>query len=128
MHAIIPPLRPKHADRDAALPNRQPHFECRSTPQALRLEVYMPGVESTGVEITTRGPDLQVVARRLPPVRMNWRALHLEAVQRDYELKLRLGHDLDFDALRAELRDGVLTVVVPKREISVIRVTTRQVA
>ena len=62
-----------------------------------------------------------VTARKTHVVRVNWQALHLEGVQRDYQLKLRLGHGLDFEELSADLRDGVLTVVVPKLESAALR-------
>lgn len=129
MHALIPSLRdPRTSDPETDSGFRQPAFECHDLPQAVRVEVFMPGVEPSGVEITSHGPDLAVTARRPHVVRTNWRALHLEAVQADYRLKLRLGHGVDFDGLRAEMRDGVLTLVVPKRQVSVIRSAARRVA
>lgn len=129
MHALIPTLRAPHtAAPEIDADFRQPAFECHDLPNALCLEVFVPGVEASGVEITSRGPDLVVTARKAHPVRTNWRALHLEAVQRDYQLKLRLGHGVDFDGLHAELRDGVLSIVVPKQQTSDNRVTARRVA
>jgi HSP20 family molecular chaperone IbpA len=117
MHTIIPTIRPETTDREAATASRQPHFECRDLPQALKLVVLVPGVDATGVEITTRGPDLFLTARKAKFVRVNWQALHLEGVQHDYELALRLGLGLDFDDLHASLQDGVLTITVPKRAL-----------
>jgi len=87
----------------------------------MKIEVLVPGVEPSGVEITTRGPDLFLTARKARFVRVNWQALHLESVQRDYQLTLRLGHGLEYDDLRASLRDGVLTIIVPKRSIGADR-------
>ena len=95
---------------------RQPHFDCTDLPHALELKVYVPGVDASGVEITTLGPDLGITARKPHHVRVNWPALHLERVQRDYQLKLRLGTGYNFGSLRAELADGVLTLWLPKRE------------
>lgn len=129
MHALIPSLRDSRtADPELNSDFRQPSFECSDLPQTMQLEVYLPGVEPAGVEITSRGPDLVVTARKAHLVRTNWRALHLEAVQRDYQLKLRLGNGVDFDRLHAEMREGVLTVIVPKRQPGVMRVTARRVA
>lgn len=126
---IIPALSRHHSDAPDATANvRQPHFECIDSARALKLDVYIPGVDASAVEITTRGPDMVVRARKAHPVRVNWQALHLEAAQRDYELKLRLGHGLDFAALRAEMREGVLTIVVPKRNSGYARVRTPRVA
>ncbi len=94
---------------------RSPHYECRDQAQALQLDVYVPGVEATGVELTTQGTDLHLTARKPHHVRVNWQALHLESAQRDYQLKLRLGAGYDFDTLSASLARGVLTIVLPKR-------------
>jgi HSP20 family molecular chaperone IbpA len=116
MHTIIP----SHSPSDHSAPeNRpaylQPHFECSDLPSALKLVVLVPGVEPKGMEITTCGPDLVVTASKAHIVRVNWQALHLEGVQHDYQLRLRLGYDINFDALQADLREGVLTIVAPKR-------------
>ena len=94
---------------------RSPHYECMDLPQALRLDVYIPGVDAAGVELTTQGTDLVLTARKTHHVRANWQALHLESAQRDYQLTLRLGVSYDFDTLRASIAKGVLTIVLPKR-------------
>ena len=46
-------------------------------------------------------------------------------MQRDYQLKLRLGYGFNFDELQADLRDDVLTIVVPKRASSLGQSTQR---
>ena len=52
-------------------------------------------------------------------MRVNWSALRLESVQQDYHLALRLGHGFDFSELRAALRDGVLTITLPKASVTI---------
>ena len=94
---------------------RSPHYECMDLAHALRLDVYVPGVDAAGVELTTQGTDLVLIARKTKHVRANWQALHLESAQRDYQLTLRLGVGFDFDTLRASIAKGVLTIVLPKR-------------
>ena len=120
MHTIIHPLSPARrqpfTDASASQPNiRVPSYDCRDHPDSMKLTVYVPGVEAAGVEIEARGPDLIVTARKAHFVRVNWQALHLEGAQRDYQLRLRLGHGLDYAALHAEIYQGVLTVTLPKR-------------
>jgi len=107
---------------------RQPSYDCREQPEAVKLTVYVPGVEAAGVEIEARGPDLMVTARKTHFVRVNWQALHLETAQRDYRLCLRLGHGFDYAALHAEINNGVLTVVLPKRESMEDPLLARRVA
>lgn len=133
MHTIIHPLRPARRPRSADVSPvsgelRKPSYDCREQADAVKLTVYVPGVEAAGVEIEARGPDLVVTARKVHFVRVNWQALHLEGAQRDYQLRLRLGHGLDFPALQAEINQGVLTVVIPKRSAAVETLPVRRVA
>jgi HSP20 family molecular chaperone IbpA len=122
MNTIIHPLKPaSRSTRSSEVTSlktavRKPHYDCQELDDALRVIVYVPGVDAAGVEITTRGPDLLITARKSHFVRVNFEALNLEGVQRDYLLSLRLGHGLDYTALAAEIEAGVLTLTIPKKE------------
>jgi HSP20 family protein len=94
---------------------RQPAYDCQEHGDTMKLVVYVPGVAASGVEIEGRGADLTVTARKARFVRVNFSSLHLEPVQRDYRLRLRLGMAFDFSAMQAEITNGVLTVTLPKR-------------
>lgn len=117
MNQIIRSLRsrqssPAFARKDAF---RRPHYDCQEQMDALKLVLYVPGVDAASVDVAVQGPDLVVTARKSHLVRPNWRALHLEPMQRDYRLRLRLGFSLDYDALEASLREGVLTITIPRK-------------
>lgn len=105
---------------------RSPHYDCMDLPLAIKMTIYVPGVDANGVEITTQGPDLFVTARKTHHLRANWQALHLESVQRDYQLKLRLGLGFDFEALQASVARGVLTIVLPKSKPAPASLPARQ--
>ena len=94
---------------------RRPHYDCQEQMDALKLAVYVPGVDPASIDIEVRGPDLIVTAPKSHLVRANWRAAHLESAQRDYQLRLRLGFSLAYDALQAALHDGVLIISIPKK-------------
>lgn len=118
MHTTIHPVLPK--GRQPALRSmketfQQPHYECQEQRDVMKLIVYVPGVDASRIEIEARAGDLIVTARKPHFVRVNWQSLHLEAAQRDYQLRLRLGHALDYGAMQAEISQGVLTVTLPKR-------------
>ncbi len=119
MHTIINPSptdsRNRLADPASHADFRQPNYDCRERADAVKLVVYVPGVDATGVEIEARGADLVITAHKAHFVRVNWSALHLEGAQRDYRLRLRLGAGIDYRAMQAEIQDGVLTVTLPKR-------------
>jgi HSP20 family protein len=96
----------------------QPNYDCRELPDAVNIVVYVPGVAASGVEIESQGPDLVITALKTRFVRVNWQALNLEGSQRDYRLRLRLGHGFDFSQMQAGISDGVLTLSLPKRQDS----------
>lgn len=97
---------------------RQPSYDCRALPDAMSIVVYVPGVAASGVEIEARGPDLLVTAMKTRFVRVNWQSLNLEGSQHDYRLRLRIGNGFDFSQMQAGITDGVLTLSVPKRPLS----------
>ncbi len=130
MQTIIPSinsLRPARSSVEAPAATglfRKPHYDCMDLTEAVKLTVFVPGVEAAGVEITSRGPDLTVTARKVHFVRVNFKALHLENSQRDYQLRLRLGHGLDYATLQAEIAGGVLTITLPKKQFTTDGVST----
>ena len=119
MHTNIHPtssrLRPLAAAPAPHAAFRQPAYDCQEQHDTMKLVVYVPGVDASGVEIEGRGSDLTVTARKRHYVRVNWQALHLEPAQQDYRLRLRLGAGFDYSAMQAEISHGVLTVTLPKR-------------
>ena len=127
MHTIIHrQYQRRYPNAESPVDFRSPHYDCMDLPRALQLTLYVPGVEAGGVDITTRGPDLLVTARKTHHVRANWQALHLENVQRDYRLKLRLGLGYDFERLQASVTRGVLTIVLPKIRLATAGGPVRQ--
>jgi HSP20 family protein len=125
MHTIIHPLVSSSRNRSAARASveafRQPRYDCHEQPDAMKVVVYLPGIDATGVDIEGHGADLTVTARKPHFVRVNWQSLHLEGAQRDYRLRLRLGHGFDFPSMAAEMSNGILTVTLPKRGYEVNR-------
>jgi HSP20 family protein len=126
IHTLIPTSRTTGTEPASLDAFRQPNYDCKEQRDAMKLTVYVPGVEAAGVEIEARGADLTITARKAHFVRVNWQALHLETAQRDYQLRLRLGHGFDYAAMQAEIRQGQLTVMLPKRAPAAARL--RQVA
>lgn len=118
MHTIITPYTPSSRTTGAARTDpafRQPKYDCQEHDDAMKLVVYVPGVGASGVDIEARGADLTITARKQHFVRVNFNALRLEGAQRDYQLRLRLGHGFDYANMHAEITEGVLTVTLPKR-------------
>ncbi len=115
IHTLPTRSRPKPPARASLDAFRQPAYDCQEHPDGMKLVVYVPGVDASGVDIEGRGADLTITARKAHFVRVNFSSLHLEGAQRDYLLRLRLGHGIDFAAMEAEISHGVLTITLPKR-------------
>lgn len=130
MHTIIHPLNPSKRSPAAARLSvdafRQPNYDCQEHPDAMKLVVYVPGVEAAGVDIEAHGSDLTVTAKKSHFVRVNWQSLHLETAQRDYQLRLRLGSGFDYASMQAEIHQGVLSVTLPKRARAAARNSPRR--
>lgn len=125
MHTIINTLPTTRRTKALSNPSpeafRQPAYDCQEHVDTMKLVVYVPGVDASGVEIEGRGADLTVTAKKARFVRVNFTSLHLEGAQRDYRLRLRLGTGFDFAAMEAEITAGVLTVTLPKRSATLAR-------
>ena len=117
-HTTSPSSRHRKAEEASHALFRQPNYDCRELPDAVTIVVYVPGVGASGGEIEASGPDLVITATKTRFVRVNWQALNLEGSQRDYRLRLRLGQRFDYSQLQAEINEGVLTLTVPKRAVS----------
>jgi HSP20 family molecular chaperone IbpA len=119
MHAIINTKNSERRFRRAepALAEfRRPVYDCEAHGDVMKLVVYVPGVDAAGVSIEATGSDLTVTARKTHFVRVNFPSLHLEGSQRDYRLRLRLGRAFAYEAMQAEMHEGVLVVSLPRRQ------------
>ena len=120
--------RPKALARTSTVAFREPAYDCQEHGDVMKLTVYVPGVDASGVEIEGRGADLTVTARKARFIRVNFNALHLESAQRDYRLRLRLGTGFNYATMQAEIANGVLTVTLPKRARIADTIRLRKVA
>lgn len=111
VHRILPILS---TARTGLLRSRQPRFETHERSRAVDVDVFVPGVTPDQVDLVLDDRDLVVTARKPLPVRRNWQAANFEAVQHDYELRIRLGRTVNPRAIWGVLRDGILRIRLPK--------------
>lgn len=93
-----------------------PRHEVTETPEAYGLTVELPGVAKDGLELSVDHEQIRVVGRRAWRKPEGWTALHRESREAAFELVLDHGRAIDAEKVRAELRDGVLRVSLPKAE------------
>ena len=107
------------ADGAACAPSEsviRPSYRVQESPGAYRLTVNLPGVAKDGLELTAENNEVRVTGRRGWTQPAGWTALHRETPASSYELVLTHDNAIDADKIVAELRDGVLSVTLPKPE------------
>ncbi len=97
--------------------SRPVHRVSRDEENNVTLEADIPGVPKGNVSVEIEDGVLTVTAERaetaLPE---GWRPVHRELARSDYRLTLKLGSQLDPDAISATVSDGQLVLSVPVRE------------
>jgi HSP20 family protein len=104
------PFRMFAQDMDAWLP----HFEVRENGNAIRIMADVPGVRRDDLEIAVSGNRLIVSGEREAEQRAKDENVH--AWERRFGHFMRsftLPDNVDLDHVTSELREGVLTIVVP---------------
>ena len=96
---------------------RKPWFTTSESEDGFLVEVYVPGVNKSGVEISFEEDTLDIVARRTDATTPEgWKALRREIPREDYRLRLHLNVPVDASKIQALVEDGVLTLELPKAE------------
>ena len=93
-----------------------PNFDVKETKEAYVFKADLPGVKESDIEISVTGNRLAVSGQRQEEKRDEGDQYY--AYERSYgsfSRSFTLPEGVDVDQVRAELKDGVLNVVVPKR-------------
>lgn len=123
LHSLLPSFnRPSDKDGDLHLADAttvqtvRPSYRVQETSDAFTATVHLPGVTKDGLQISADGDEIVVTGKRGWKAPDSWTSLYRESV--DAEFSLTLSHDtsVNIDKISAELRDGVLTLTLPKAE------------
>ena len=93
-----------------------PAFEVKETPDSYLFKADVPGIKDKNIEVTLTGDRLSIAGRRDAETEDEGETYY--AYERSYGRFFRaftLPEGADFDHIQSELREGVLTVVVPKK-------------
>jgi HSP20 family molecular chaperone IbpA len=109
-----PEVETERVDERAAGCYYTPRIDVYETSEAILVEADMPGVAPTAVEVKIDHGLLTVVGRvqRRPAVDVT--QLYEEYVPGDFYRAFSLGEQVDDGAISAVMKDGVLTVKLPK--------------
>ncbi|MFN3075680.1 MAG: Hsp20/alpha crystallin family protein [Alphaproteobacteria bacterium] len=84
------------------------------TEDSLTVMVDMPGVATEGIDVTLDKHVLTINGRRVPGVPEGVALVQAEYREADYQRSFTLSEAVDKDRIEAVMRDGVLTLTLPK--------------
>jgi HSP20 family protein len=94
-----------------------PDVSIKETPNAIELTVDVPGIPEENIEITVAGNRLTISGRREEEDRQEGeRYLSYERSYGTFYRSFVFPESVDLDNVKAELREGVLHVQIPKKE------------
>ena len=85
------------------------------------VEAEIPGVSMNDVEIYTSGDELTIKGKRRPPEGDDHTYHRQERGTGEFTRMITLPADMDADKVEATLKDGVLTITLPKAEEAKMR-------
>lgn len=94
----------------------RPLTDIVETEAGLSLLVEMPGVAPEDVEVTLEKRVLTIRGRVRPTRPERLELAHAEYDEGDFERAFTLSEDFDPDRIEAGMRNGVLTVTLPRAE------------
>lgn len=89
-----------------------PDIELSETPDALKLVAELPGLEERDVEVTW--DDGLLTLRGQKSIEKDGR-LYSERWEGAFERTIPVGEDIDPEKVKASFKNGVLTVLMPKK-------------
>ena len=93
---------------------RMPAVEIFESPKTVTLRVEMPGVGKENFDIGIDSDELTIKGKR-SPVDSGLKLIHSESDTSDYSRTFTLGDSLDTSNVEANVENGILTLMFPKK-------------
>lgn len=118
-------LRTEAAPQRVELTPFTPRFDVKETPESFTFKADLPGVKESDVDVSLNGSRLTISGKReFDQQKESENFFLLERSYGSFSRSFTLPESADFEKVGAELKDGVLTVQVPKRAASQPRKVT----
>ena len=92
-----------------------PAVDIYENAQGITVQADMPGVSKDGLSIQADRNSLVIEGNAVIDVPAAMEAIHAEAQATRYRRSFALSGELDTERIEASLKDGVLTLRIPKR-------------
>jgi HSP20 family molecular chaperone IbpA len=94
----------------------QPAVDIFETAEELLVLADMPGVTPEGLDVRLEGDVLTIDGRPKPEEYEGLKPLHVEYNVGGFHRRFTIGETIDRDGIKAEIRNGVLRLRLPKAE------------
>lgn len=101
-------------DAAAAAPLLKPRIEVMETESGYRIVADMPGVSLNNVELVLSGDRIELNGEAQDDSVPGYRMTHREYHPGTFSRTLSLPDDIDREQVRAELKNGLLTINLPR--------------
>lgn len=91
-----------------------PLTDIRESTDAIVIVADMPGVGESGIECSLEQDVLTLVGRRATAARGGYQLAYGDAADHEFRRSFALGADIDRERIEATIKDGLLTVTLPK--------------
>lgn len=98
----------------------EPAVDIHENDESLTLVADVPGASGEDVEMDLRD-NLLTITPRAPKVEERWKPLYQEYRLGHHLRQFRLGQQIDQSRISARIKDGVLTLTLPKAESALPR-------
>jgi HSP20 family molecular chaperone IbpA len=102
-------------------PPRAPAVSIYNTDQSIVVVADMPGVTQDRVDITMDHEVLTLRGAVAPDTHTGFRQLHGEYQTANFERSFTLPSDIDMDQVEASVKQGVVTLTLPKNKAVQLR-------
>lgn len=107
---------PAGSDRAEKRLTLNPAVDVIEDPHGVTLWADLPGVARDNLEIRVQDGNLRIEASASVPTREGLRLQHAEVRVPDFARSFTLGPEFDTSKIEANLKDGVLKLLIPRRE------------
>jgi HSP20 family protein len=112
------PVREKSGSREQGTyqgPYFEPAVDIYETEEALTLKADLPGVQPEELQTDLR-ENLLTITAKVRSMESKWRPVYQEYTVGHYVRQFRVGQQIDQSKISAQLKDGVLTLTLPKAD------------
>ena len=103
-------------DSTSKLLRYKPHYTSTYSDDAWEVKIAMPGVAKTDLNIAIENEILEVVGLRKVETPEGWKRLSGDDADRQYELRLDVGPEVDDTKIAAKLENGEVVVRLPLKD------------